>query len=370
MANALQACFYESSTDWELNEGHLLQESQRFMQGQTRYFSFHWQAIYNRESRLVRVLLGIRDVTIRKHMEAEFAAERQEKYSLFEKVQELLNVDRQQIVPVMERLMRIQNDVPISQVRFELHGIKGICRTLRLKQLAESIHNMESTLTEAQAIDWQPLNAVVSGYRHILDEVLTTHESRNSFEGGLVAVMASLLPDLRQRANSISLSWRSIEVDDRIHDWATRDYEIVRELLVHATSNSLDHGYKFPKQRGEPVQPFHLSIRCAEEAGFFKLHVQDAGAGINWSALAEKARRLQMSWENQDELTAVLFMEGVSTAEQLTTTSGRGVGLSAMKYSLESLGGGIRIHSKPGCGTEVICTWPRRRQKEQNKLSA
>jgi tetratricopeptide (TPR) repeat protein len=370
MANALQACFHEDGTVWELNEGHLLQESQRLMQGQLRYFSFHWQAIFDRESRLVRVILGIRDVTSRKRMEAEFAAERQEKFGLFERVHELLSVSRQQVVTILDRLLLLQADDNISRVRFELHGIKGLCRTLRLRGLAEAIHNMESALPQARAVDWQMLHTVINSYRHILDEILTTHEANSLIESGLAAIMSSLLPDLKARAEENKLSWRSIELDDRIKDWGASEYEIIRELLLHATSNSLDHGYKFPRQRGEPVQAFHLRISCAEQEGFFKLHVQDAGAGINWTALAEKAQRLQLSWQNQDELAAVLFMEGVSTAEQLTATSGRGVGLSAMKYHLEKLGGHIEIHSSPGSGTEVICTWPRTGQKDQNKLGA
>jgi tetratricopeptide (TPR) repeat protein len=369
--NALEASFHENTTVWDLNEGHLPHESQCIMQGQSRYFSLHWQAIFNSEARLVRVLLGIRDVTARKRMEEDFAAERQEKSQLFERVQELLSVDRTQAIQLFDRIHQLKQWDNMSRVRFELHSIKGVSRTLRFKQLAEAVHNMESSLTDRPApLNWNELDTIVAGYRHILDDVLVRHESRTETEGGLAGLAASLLPDLKQRANAIQLDWQSIAIEDHLSHWHPDELETARELLLHASSNSLDHGYKFPKERGEAVAPFHLNLSCQDQNGFLQLHIQDRGAGINWSALAEKAKRLQMNWQTQAELSAVLFMEGVSTAEQLTSTSGRGVGLSAMKYSLESLGGHIEIHSRPGAGTEVICTWPRAGQKGPGQRDA
>ncbi|HET9236233.1 MAG TPA: ATP-binding protein [Oligoflexus sp.] len=360
MQNSLEACFHENRTVWDLNEGHMLQESQCFISGHLRFFSFHWQPIFDSESRLIRVLLGIRDVTARKTMEAEFAEARQEKTRLFEKVQELLSVDRSQVVQLLDRMAALKQQNDLSRIRFELHGIKGLARTLSLRQLAEAVHEMESALKETKSpINWQPLDALAQGYRHILDEVLVSHESRMPTEAGLAAIVAALLPDLRQRAQALPLEWQGIELDDQISHWDSQEMNTVRELLLHATSNSLDHGYKFPRQRGEAVAPFHLRIHCREDQGLLRLHIQDKGAGINWSALADKARRLQVEHQTQADLTAVLFMEGVTTATQLTTTSGRGVGLSAMKYSLEQRGGHIEIQSQPGAGTEVICTWPR-----------
>lgn len=358
--NSLEACFNEHRTVWDLNEGHMLQESQNFISGQLRFFSFHWQPIFDSESRLIRVLLGIRDVTARKRMEAEFAEARQEKSRLFEKVQELLSVDRSQVIHLLDRMAALRQESDLSRIRFELHGIKGQARTLSLRQLAEAVHNMETDLNEVKPlINWQPLDTIAQSYRHILDEILVSQESQLQTEAGLAAIVAALLPDLRQRARALPLEWQGIELDDQISHWDSEELETIRELLLHATSNSLDHGYKFPKQRGEAVAPFHLRIRCHENQGHITLHIQDRGAGINWSALADKARRLHVNHQTEAELTAVLFMEGVTTAAQLTATSGRGVGLSAMKYSLEQRGGHIEIHSQSGAGTEVICTWPR-----------
>ncbi len=370
--NTLEASFHESRITWDLNEAHLPLESQCLIQGKTRYFALHWQPIFNSESRLVRVLLGVRDLTSRKLMEAEFAAERQEKSSSLERVHELLKVDRTQAVQLLDRIHQLKQWDDLSRIRFELHSAKGLSRTLRFKQLAEAIHNMESSLSNAELpMNWQKLDSIAQGYRHILDDVLVHQESKIETEGGLAAIVASLLPDLKQRASAIDLDWQSIEIDDQLSHWNPNELEIVRELLLHAMTNSFDHGYKFPKNRGEAVTPFHLSLRCQVQAGQLLLHIQDKGAGINWSALAEKAKRLQINWQTQAELSSILFMEGVSTAEQLTSTSGRGVGLSAMKYSLESLGGHIEIHSSPRMGTEVICRWPRVGQKnpEQRQVS-
>jgi tetratricopeptide (TPR) repeat protein len=373
--NALQACFHEDRTVWDLNEGHLLHESHRLLQGQLRHFSFHWQAIFNQEARLVRVLLGVRDVTSRKQMEAAYAAERQEKFSLFEKVQEILSVDREHVRQLLDRLQQLKQEQDRRLILFELHSLKGLARTLQIKRLAEAIHTMENQWTKAPGlenttIDWHPLDAVVAGYRHILDQVLMPQESKGPGEHGLLSITVALVPDLKQRVRELGLSWGGLDVDDHIEVWTDQEHEMVRELLLHASSNSLDHGYKFPQQRGEYVRPFHLTLRCQELDACLQLHIRDQGAGIHWTALAEKAQRLQISWQTQDDLTALLFMDGVSTAAQLTTSSGRGVGLSAMKHLLERFGGHIKIQSSPGSGTEVICTWPRQQTSGPSQRSA
>jgi tetratricopeptide (TPR) repeat protein len=373
--NALQACFQEDRTVWELNEGHLLHESQRSVKGQLQYFSFHWQAIFNQESRLVRVLLGVRDVTHRKRMEAAFAAERQEKFSLFEKVHELLSVDRAQVLQLLDRLQKLKQETDSRRIRFDLHGFKGLARTLHLKQLAEAIHIMENQWTEDpklsnSRIDWTSLDTVVAGYRRILEEVLVSQEAKGPNELGLLSIAADLMPDLRLRVRELGLNWGGFDIEDHIEIWDARDHELVRELLLHATSNSLDHGYKFPQQRGERVRPFHMTLRCQDADACLELHIQDQGAGIHWSALAEKAQRLQISWQTQEELTALLFMDGVSTAAQLSTSSGRGVGLSAMKHLLDQLGGHIRIQSSGDSGTIVTCSWPRQQVSDPSQRSA
>jgi len=365
VTNALNACFHEDQTAWDFNEGHLLHEAKKSVHGRLTYFAFSWQPIFNQEQRLVRVLFGVRDVTNRKMMEAEVAAERREKFALFEKVQELLSIDRSQVVSLLDRLENLTqvSAASISPIRFELHSLKGLSRTLGLKTLSEAIHQKESDLVpdrfqEGQIIDWQGLTVVISSYRHLLQEVLGAAKQNQSTRGGLASIVAKLLPDLRQRSEDNGLRWGGIELMDRCSVWDPILFEVVSDLLLHATTNSIDHGYKNPQLRGAQVSAVQLRVQLVEENGELVLSMRDHGAGIHWPGLEIKAQRLNFSWKNRDELLALLFQEGVSTAEELSMTSGRGVGLSAMKHRMDTLGGRIEIRPFVDAGTELICVWP------------
>ncbi len=366
ISNALVACFMENQTAWDLNEGHLLQATQKVIDGKLHFYTFHWQPIFNSDGLLVRVLLGIRDATNRKLMEAQVAEERQEKFLLFEKVQELIKVDQHQVAELLDRLTNMIK-VPtedIRRLRFDLHGLKGTSRSLRLKVLSEGIHQMEQQILTVQDIhcstlDWSGLSNIVASYRQLLTEVLGSLGGATRVESGLAEVLAQLLPDLRQRAVESQLSWGGIELDDRVTRWDQPNFQSVYDLLLHATSNSLDHGYREPKKRGQPLRPFHLSIQCFEHLDLFHLKITDSGSGIYWPALQRKAESLNFSWQTQEDLIPLLFMEGVSTASQVSITSGRGVGLSAMKHQLEACGGRLEIRSSADRGTEILCLWPR-----------
>ncbi len=87
--------------------------------------------------------------------------------------------------------------------------------------------------------------------------------------------------------------------------------------------------------------------------------MEDDGRGIDWKKLADKARAAGLPTNTRADLVEALFRDGVSTRDEATEISGRGVGMSAVREACESSGGKVRVQSEPGEGARFQFSWPR-----------
>jgi two-component system chemotaxis sensor kinase CheA len=140
--------------------------------------------------------------------------------------------------------------------------------------------------------------------------------------------------------------------------------EQLNDPLVHILRNSIDHGIETPEQRRAAGKPEQGTIRIhAEHSGASVLiHIRDDGAGMDPARIRRKAIEkglLAPDAEKTDkELLQMIFLPGFSTAGEVTSVSGRGVGMDVVKRSLESLRGAIDINSRPGEGTKITLKLP------------
>ncbi len=137
--------------------------------------------------------------------------------------------------------------------------------------------------------------------------------------------------------------------------------EAIKDPLTHLVRNSCDHGIERPEVRvgrGKPAQG-KLTLRAYHEGGQVNIEITDDGAGIDAGKLKEKAVRQgllsQAAAERLSEREALnlVFHPGLSTAEQVTNVSGRGVGMDVVKTNIERIGGTVDISSRLGEGTTV-----------------
>ena len=126
-------------------------------------------------------------------------------------------------------------------------------------------------------------------------------------------------------------------------------------------TNAVDHGVEGPAERiaaGKPEQgTILLSMRA--DGPDMLVRVADDGAGINWAALALAAAKRGIPHASEQDLVDALFADQVSTREEATSSSGRGVGMAAIREAVHSLGGRIEVRSFPGRGTTVQVRVPR-----------
>ena len=131
------------------------------------------------------------------------------------------------------------------------------------------------------------------------------------------------------------------------------------EPLLHLLRNAVDHGVETPDERTAMGKPdvARITLRAYHDGNQIVVEVRDDGRGIMPEALKarairasliKKTRAAQMSDKEAIEL---LFLDGLSTAEQVTQVSGRGVGAAAVKRAIEALHGSVAVTSEAGVGT-------------------
>jgi two-component system chemotaxis sensor kinase CheA len=130
--------------------------------------------------------------------------------------------------------------------------------------------------------------------------------------------------------------------------------------LVHVMRNALDHGIESPEERAKAGKPPHgrLLMSAVETGEHIVIELADDGRGINWARLREKAAGLGAPAATEADLIAALFTDGISTRDEVSEISGRGVGLGAVRAACESMGGRIEVESAIGIGTTFRFRFP------------
>lgn len=147
------------------------------------------------------------------------------------------------------------------------------------------------------------------------------------------------------------------------------DKAMVEELsdpLMHMIRNSADHGIESPAERKAVGKPEEASIHinAIQRGGRVLVQVSDDGRGIDVEKVRRKAveRGLIKAEESRqlsrDDVYNYLFVPGFSTAEKVTETSGRGVGLDVVRNNVMRLGGSIHIKSEVGKGSTFTLEMP------------
>lgn len=137
--------------------------------------------------------------------------------------------------------------------------------------------------------------------------------------------------------------------------------EALKDPLTHLVRNAVDHGIESREERLLRGKPAHGTLRlCARhEGGQVHLEIADDGAGFAIERIRHKALERALvtpgraATMTDHEWMQLVFMPGFSTAERVTSISGRGVGLDVVRNNLERIGGTIELHSRAGEGSAV-----------------
>ena len=151
---------------------------------------------------------------------------------------------------------------------------------------------------------------------------------------------------------SVELHGEEVGVDRAVN-------EALGDALVHLVRNVVDHGIESPADRiaiGKNPEG-RLRIAASHEDGRVRVEVSDDGCGIDPERLVAGAisagllTREQADDLDPERCLELIFLPGLTTKASVTSVSGRGVGMDAVRANLERVGGGITVASKVGYGT-------------------
>ena len=140
----------------------------------------------------------------------------------------------------------------------------------------------------------------------------------------------------------------------------------ISDPLMHILRNSVDHGVETPAEREaagkDPTG--HITLRASRERDHVIIEVEDDGAGLDVEGIKNKA--IEKGVRSPEEIDAMddsaiydlIFHPGFSTADEVTDTSGRGVGMDVVHDTVTQLDGSVNVDSEPGHGTTVALRLP------------
>ncbi|MFK7894287.1 MAG: chemotaxis protein CheA [Myxococcota bacterium] len=145
------------------------------------------------------------------------------------------------------------------------------------------------------------------------------------------------------------------------------DKLIVEQLvdpLVHLVRNAFDHALESPEEREAAGKSAagRIAIRAFQRGNHVVIEVQDDGRGMDSQSILDKAILQGRVSANENlterEILNLVFEAGLSTCEEVSETSGRGVGMDVVRSNLAEMGGMVDLSSEVGVGTTVTITLP------------
>ena len=142
--------------------------------------------------------------------------------------------------------------------------------------------------------------------------------------------------------------------------------EMIKDPLTHMVRNSADHGLEMPADRREAGKPDKGTITLAayHEGGHIIIEVRDDGKGLDVQKIKDKVLERGLATEaeidkmSDAQIHKFIFAAGFSTAAQVTSVSGRGVGMDVVRNNIELIGGTVDLRSVPGKGSTFIIKIP------------
>lgn len=307
-------------------------------------------------------------------------------------------------------LLALKKSTSKEEIARILHTIKGNSASFGLQDIVDLVHQIESEFLENPHIEkvGEYVSKITTSFEHFMEENLSfldvsihkqkqrSYVFRQSDFDYLNDIIASL-PDSEEKKKLSSLSTHIERVPiyllaggfeatvQRLGEKLSKDIKFRMEggdhrvkpehvsgifkNLIHAVRNACDHGIELPEEREDQGKTASATITLStsiENEGV-RIKLSDDGRGIDVDKLTQKGLEKGLITAQDvdrmpdEEKLMLIFSDGVSTKEDVSDVSGRGVGLAALKFDVESMNGSISVRSKLGAGTdiEIFAPFPR-----------
>ena len=142
--------------------------------------------------------------------------------------------------------------------------------------------------------------------------------------------------------------------------------EMIKDPLTHMVRNSADHGLESTADRIKAGKPELgvIKLSAYHQGGHIVIEISDDGAGVNTEKVTEKilenglATQAEVEQMTEHQIHMFIFKAGFSTAEKVTSVSGRGVGMDVVRTNIELIGGVVDVKSETGKGSTFYIKIP------------
>ena len=224
----------------------------------------------------------------------------------------------------------------------------------RLMRLSEEITAIDENLGEMVL-------------QFVEDNETSVRELQDQIQQVRMIEMGSIFTPMKRIVRDFAVkNQKQINLD--IHGADTElDKTVTEQLhgpLVHLIRNAMDHGIEKPDERNKKGKDRAgtITLRASHQEGFVIVEIEDDGKGMDPQKIYEAGVRKGIVAEGEQlsdmEAFQLIFQPGFTTTTEVTSTSGRGVGMDSVKKQIESLLGNIEIQSKVNQGTLVRLKLP------------
>lgn len=221
-------------------------------------------------------------------------------------------------------------------------------------------HRLESNELGGLALNFKNTNQTFRELSHQLQKSL--YEIRKVPIEGALGKLPRLVRNIARETNKkirLNTSGGGTEIDKSL-------LEKIETVLVHLVRNSADHGIEPPERRTDAGKDAEgtVNINVAADKLDLFITVSDDGAGVNVDRVRKVAVERGLLGEDAaarlgaQEALELILRPGFSTAEAVTETSGRGVGMDVLAASVHDMGGSLSLENKPGKGLKISIKMP------------
>ncbi len=281
----------------------------------------------------------------------------------------------------------------INGYKFKLHSLKGVASVFGAVLLAESIHKLEDAISErpdfnvedefllmekeinyfielTKEIDVGQDEAHLKGvdtqwsrdfYQKLSNEANMKEFYENCICSPANELVADYLPTLEDLAMDLGKPCPTVNITNGDLRIDLLKYDDLKTSLVHVFRNMMDHGLETESDRiekgKEPAGKIEIVFEKTD-LNQFVMQIRDDGNGIDRQKVLSKIKELNPEKDydhlSEAEIYQLIFLPDFSTKDEVSTISGRGVGLNSVKDEVDKIGGVVEVESELNKGCNFI----------------
>lgn len=355
-----------------------------------RYYRMEYRPIADATTmqQTLIVVSDVSDQVIRERSEAE----QQETLAVFERILS----DRYGFIEFFDEADALVSTLTTGVLdelreRRLLHTLKGNTAIFGLGSIARRCHELETACEDGRRLSAEDRGQLLEHWQRLALRLKTLLGERLSqrleleqpeYEAVLNAVidraphaeiaerlrswtlepaerrLARIAENARHMARRLNKPHVDIDIDHQYVRLPVDGWAPFWSAITHVVRNALDHGIESSEERTSSGKAprARLTLTTTAEPGQLSVEIRDDGRGIDWTALRDRAA--ERGIQSEGALESLLFVDGRSTRDTAGETSGRGIGMGAVRAAAQALGGRIRVTSTPGDVTIVRFVFP------------